>query len=313
MHRHQRNRYDVREAFYAMNRSVFAPRKNPDLHSNRILISKLSSNMELRKLRRDDDKFVTDKTTSLAVIFLPFSKTKADNIDSYCKLYHKHDLDVLLIQGRFRDVLSPAKERNLSREVLDYLTNNQTPLNVNRFLFHSISSGDYLCALVMNEIKEQPVKYRITKRKISGVVLDGFTLGAPPVPLILLPLPINNNAVIYIWKKLFDLYWLAFGRLRGFHQKVLESFRQEPLNENVLVFHSFGDSASDNQLIDEAIKSWKASRKTDVAVSSWTNSRPGTHIEQHPEQYARAIDSFVAKINLVPHKIVPKNSTNVSV
>lgn len=292
----------------AVKRCIFTLRKNSELDGLRISAVKVSSNLELRRLQKNqgNEEYIPDKASSLVVIFLPFIKTTADCINSYCNLYHKHGLDVLLVHGRFRDVLRPSGGQKLARQVLDYLTNNETPLNVGKFLFHSVSSGDCLYVLLLNELKEQPVKYRIARQKISGHVFDGMNISAP---LSLKLFPINNGAVFNVLERLFHFYWRTSG---NFHRKAMEAFKQDPPKGNVLVFHSFGDDVRSSRSIDKMIKIWQSDGVTDVAVSSCVNSDHERLICQHPARYARAIDTFVAKINLVPHKIVHKSSELIS-
>lgn len=298
------NPHAIRQISFALRRCLFTRRRNPELHGQAISVSKVSSNLELHRLQRNNNKMEavgSNKATSLVVLFLPLHKTTTD-VRSYCQLYHKHGLEVLTVRGRFKDVLSPSRGHKFSRQVLDYLTNNETPLTVGKYLFHSVSSGDYLCALVLNELKEQPVKYRVTRLKISGHVFDSLSVDAT---LSRKFFPTGDGIFFAVSERLFRLYLWAFEELGDFHRKVLEAFKRAPLRGNVLLFHSFSNASSKS--VDEVIKAWKNDGVTEVAVSSWDNSDRGVHIEQHPQQYARAIDTFIAKINLVPHKTVSKN------
>lgn len=309
IHGRSQNPHERQQQFIcAVKRCMFTLRKSSELDGLRIAPVKVSSNLELRRLQRNqgNEEAVPNKATSLVVIFLPFNRTTADCINSYCNLYHKHGIDVLLVRGHFKDVLSPSSGQKLARQVLDYLTNNETPLNVGKFLLHSVSSGDYLYVLLLNELKEQPVKYRIARQKISGHVFDSMNISAP---LSLKLFPINNDIVFNVSEKLFHFYWRTSG---NFHEKVMDAFKQDPPKGNILVFYSFGDDGRSSRLIDKMIKIWQNDGVTDIAVSSCVNSDHERLICQHPARYTRAIDTFVTKINLVPHKTVPKNSELIS-
>lgn len=264
-----------------------------------IAITKVSSNIELRRLptKKERAAWNQDKTKSLIVIFFPWLILSRKTIDRYCSLYHNHGLDVLVVRGQLKHMLQPTSGRDLVKQLLDYLTKNKTPLNTSRFLFHSVSLGDYLYALMVNEMKEDPAKYRITKQKISGRVFDSLTAGVEMPSAI--SLKIHRPLVEFLARKSISLYWMLFNKHKNFHEMVVGMLKQDPIKGSILVFYSFDDEFSRHESIDELIQEWKNDRSMDLTISSWSHSRHADHIHQHPERYNRALHTFMMKLHIV--------------
>lgn len=267
--------------------------------------TKVASNIELRKVQRSEQATELqshDRTRSLVIIFFPFLASR-NIVDKYSSIYHSYGLDVLAVRGRFRHLLHPASGRNLARQILEYLTQNETPLSMSRYVFHSVSFGDYLYALVLNEMTENPRKYTVAKRKISGQIFDSVTTGSPTAPVF--SVQMVGHWFQYLSEKSVNLYWLAFSGHRDFREKVLDVFRRGPVQGSALVFCSFDDQLSDVRSVDKLIERWRRERALDVVVSSWTVSKHGRHFHRYPEQYRRAIHTFLTKLHIVPRTESP--------
>jgi len=292
--------YDIRNILFLTRRSSL------EKQFDRVSTIKVASNIELRKIHRSEDSDSTevhrthDRTRSLVIVLFPFLASQ-HVVDEYSGIYHSYGLDVLAVRGRFRHLLYPASGRTLARQILEYLTWNETPLNTSRFVFHSVSFGDYLYALVLNEMMEHPRKYDVAKRKISGQIFDSLTTGSQTV----LPVQMLSRWVQYLSEKSADLYWLAFSGRRDFRKKVLDTFRRGPVHGSALVFCSFDDRVSDVQSVNEIMEHWRRERALDVTVSSWTVSTHGRHFHRYPEQYRRAIHTFLTKIHVLPRTKSP--------
>lgn len=209
------------------------------------------------------------------VLFFPHLNSPPEIVEKICSVYHDFGIDVVTIHLKKSHLNVMENGRAVVSELVNKLSGNNLPLNVDKFLVHAALSGAFLYALLSNCLSSWTGTFNASR--IKGQIFDGLLLGDPSTALSTYRSSIPR----------------LFANKDNSFEEIALNFANSPLRIETLVYHSFDNALSPSA--EALIGNWRK-KKLDVCVSSWRKSANEDNYSSHPIKYTRALESFLVKI-----------------
>ena len=256
----------------------------------RVEENRISKNMILKKL---ESRPGSDRPLVLLFDWL-FAKPTA--LKKYCELYHKKEMDVLVINGKLRHFLWPPTGIKLAEHVLDYILNGRSGKDT--FLVHAFSIGAYVYTLMMIQASHDE-KFRPFRDRVLGQVLDSIVIGSydnmsSGIASTFTANKTLKNSTLF----LMNLYYNSTRKhTRDRYDEFVAHFIHSPIQVPTLVFYALNDPMSDPTALENMLTVWRRDLPPfDVQTKSWAKSVHAAHLKYHERDYKETLEKFIQKV-----------------
>ncbi|KAI2795816.1 hypothetical protein BLOT_016456 [Blomia tropicalis] len=266
-------------------------------------------NIKYLESPKKKSKLETVHSKTILVVLVGWLGAKERYLNKYVQLYHNRNIDVLRVQTRWVDILYPYQTLvpNVKRLIESFKHIETIYPNI---IFHTLSSGNYFYASVIDEIIREPKLVETMSDMIKGVIFDSFidwsyvlsNRKALDVALdtSLNILPNDLFSKVYASRNTCPLTLrVSPSKLHFYHKKNL-ILQENPLLIPSLLLFSRIDPLSDMNANFRLAERW---HKNGILVSSkcWPDSPHVQLYRMHPNEYGERIDSFIEQV-MVNHQ-----------
>ena len=234
----------------------------------------LSSNIVFRTVSYGSERDLSIRPKN-CVLFFPHLNSPPEIVEKICSVYHDFGIDVVTVIPKKSHLNVTENGRAVISELVNKLSGNNLPLNVDKFLVHAVLSGAFLYALLSNCLSSWTGTFNASR--IKGQIFDGLVLGDPSTAL-----STYRSSIPRMFASKNDSF-----------EDIALDFANSPLRTETLVYHSFDNALSPSA--EALIDNWRK-KKLDVCISSWKKSTNEDNYSSHPIKYTRTLESFLVKI-----------------
>ncbi|XP_044286814.1 transmembrane protein 53-A-like [Varanus komodoensis] len=235
------------------------------------------------------------------VLLLPWLGAEPRALAKYLALYLERGWPVLVAESRLAHFLWPRWGLAYAARVLALLAEGEA-LGGGPLLIHACSIGGYTFAQMMVQLEQRPERLAGLQGRIRGLIYDSLVAGSLADMARGVARMAGSVALRPLIRRGVLLYFRLFRRCTVVHfEAALEVFHRPPLRCPVLVFHCHNDPLSDAGTVQALLGAWRAAG-IHAQVQEWPVSHHAGHLRLHPQDYARAVATFLRRLDLEPHR-----------
>ncbi|XP_006811221.1 transmembrane protein 53-like [Saccoglossus kowalevskii] len=236
-----------------------------------------------------------EKLKGPLVMMLPWLGSTPKSVRYYQDIYLKRNWEILMVHSQVGHFLWPPRATALTRQLLDYLKNEQSNRPI---VIHAFSIGCYIYAMSLLHLAKSS-KYDGVKSQIIGQIFDSMVIGGLHKMATGVAKTTHDNAFVQklILKSSLAYFWLTKCVTVKNYDQSLDTIKHTPVIAPILCFYCMNDIMSDPECVEDLVRFWEEDLGIQMSTKWWPASVHAQHLRHHPRDYMSALDRFLSQLD----------------